>query len=274
MTINLDDATDAMIALAELAGEQAPNADLAGQITGSISILGAAHARLALAIDRALSIKFAAQGLSLDGDGAFRLTSAAGELVGIELDANAAQGSFDLGLGATTVHVPGTELDPTSTDIALGGATVNASLQGHTLHLDNISLGTQTTTVSVGGQQGLAIDLNPADGRSLDATITVDPATGDETIEVSPRLDLQTTVDHLVLGDEAPVYDVTRVQIDGALRGTALGLVEVLSGSVSVTTNPAQYGFSATAGQCVQATENYDDTTYTSYTTYAVGACL
>jgi hypothetical protein len=274
VTVNLDDATDAMIAMALLLGEQAPNANLSGEITGSLHILGTAHARLALSFGRPLSIKFADQGVGLDSDAAYRLTSAAGEIIGVELDAIAPSGAFDLGLGATTAHIPGDELDPASRDLDLGGATVNASFQGSTLSLDNISLGAKTTTVSVGGQQAIAIDLNASDGRKLSATITVDQATGDETLEVSPRFDLQTSVDHGLLGDEAPVYDTTRVQIEGSLRGSELsGQTEVVSGSVTVTTNPAQYGFSATAGQCIQSTEVYDDTTFQSYTTYATGAC-
>jgi hypothetical protein len=274
VTVNLDDAGDAMIALAQITGEQAPNADLAGQITGSLHIVGAAHARVALSFDRAISIKFAEDGVGLDSDGAYKLTSAAGEVIGVELDANTPGGSLDLGLGATTAHILGDELDPASRDIALGGATVNASFQGSTLTFDNISLGSSTTTVSVGGQQAIAIDLNPADGRKLSATITADIDTGDETVSVSPRLDLQTSVDHAVLGDEAPVYDVTRVQLDGSLRGNELtSEVEVLTGSLTVTTNPAQYGFSANAGECVQETEVYDDVTFESYSTFTVGAC-
>jgi hypothetical protein len=275
VTVNLDDATDAMIAMALLLGEEAPNADLSGEVTGSVHVLGTAHARLALSFDRPVSIEFADQGVGIDTDAAYRFASAAGEIVGVELDASAPSGRFDLGLGATTVHIPGDELDPASRDIALGGATVNASFQGSALSLENISLGTTTTTVSVSGQTALTIDLNPADGRTLNATITADPATGDETLEVSPRFDLQTNVDHALLGDDVPTYDTTRVQIDGSLRGTELsGQTEVLSGSVTVTTSPAEYGFAATAGQCIQATEVYDDSTFQSYMTYAVGACL
>jgi hypothetical protein len=264
-----------MIAMALLLGEEAPNADLSGEVTGSVHILGTAHARLALSFGRPISIKVADQGVGLDTDAAYRFTSAAGEIIGVELDASAPSAAFDLGLGATTAHIPGDELDPAARDIALGGATVNASFDGSTLSLDNISLGTTATTVSVGGQQAIAIDLNAGDGRKLDATVTTDPATGDETLTVSPRLDLQTSVDHALLGDEAPVYDTTRVQLDGSLRGSELsGQTEVLAGTVTVTTNPAQYGFSASAGQCIQATEVYDDATYQSYMTYAVGACL
>jgi hypothetical protein len=274
ITVNLDDANDAMIALAQIYGEPAPNAELSGQVTGSLAILGAAHARVAVKIDRALSLKFAENGASLIGPGAYRLTSAAGEVFGIELDGVAERGDVDLGIGETTVHVPGDEFDP-ATDIVLGGATVNASFQGGTLTLENLSLGTRTTTVSYDGVQALAIDLNPNDGRKLNATVTADATTGDETLAVTPRLDLHASIDHAAAGDEPEVYDVTRVQIEGSLRGNELtSELEVLTGSVTLTTNPSQYGFSATAGQCVQATEETDSVTFQTYMQYTVGACL
>ena len=96
-----------------------------------------------------------------------------------------------------------------------------------------------------------------------------------ETLTVSPRLDLQTTVDHALLGDTAPRYDVTRILIDGSLRGIAdTDQVEVVSGTFSMTTNPAQYGFSAAAGQCVTTTFATDPVTYEDYETHSVGACL
>jgi hypothetical protein len=268
VTLNLDDATDAMIALAPLFGEQAPNADLSGQITSSLKIHGHAHASASVSFDRALSIRFADQGVGLDSDAAFRFASAAGEIVAVELDANTPKAKFDLGLGLTTAHIGGDAVEP-SADFVLGGATVNATFQGNTLTMNNISLGNQSTTFTSGGVQSLAIDLNKNDGRKLNATIVVDPGTGSETVTVSPRLDLETFTD-----DEPFPYNVTRVQLDGSLRGyEGSDVTEVLSGSFAMTTNPAQYGFSAVAGQCVTATEIYDEDTYSSWTQYSVGAC-
>ncbi|HEY5950402.1 MAG TPA: hypothetical protein VIV40_33155 [Kofleriaceae bacterium] len=273
LTVNLDDATDAMIALAQVFGEQAPNADLRGQVTSSLKIHGHAHAGASVSFDRAINIKFADQGIGLDSDGAYRFASAAGEVISIDLDGNTPKANLALGLGLTTAHIAGDSTDP-STDFVLGGATVDATFQGNTLTLDNISLGNQTTTLAMGGQQAIAIDLNPNDGRKLSATVTADPVTGTETLTVSPRLDLQTSINHTVLGDEVDVYDVTRVLLDGSLRGSADGTqIEVVSGSFSLATNPASYGFSATAGQCVFAVDMYDETTFTSWTEYSVGAC-
>ena len=272
VTFNLDESSDAMAALAQVFGTQAPNADLSGQITASIQIIGQAHAKIALTFDRALSIKFADQGVDLNGADAFRFTSAQADVFSIELDGHATKGSFDLGLGETTAHVPH-DLEP-ATDYFLAGATVNATFQAHTLTLNNISLGNKSTTISVGGQQASSVDLNPNDGRKLNATITHDPATLTQTVTVSPRLEMLSSVNHALLGDDQPVYDVTRVFLDGSLRSTALpDQVEVLAGTYSITTNPAQYGFTATAGQCVLGDDVYDPVTYDSYTQYTVGAC-
>jgi hypothetical protein len=47
----------------------------------------------------------------------------------------------------------------------------------------------------------------------------------------------------------------------------------VVSGTFAITTNPASYGFSATAGQCVTSTDTYDSVTYNDYTAYTVSAC-
>jgi hypothetical protein len=92
---------------------------------------------------------------------------------------------------------------------------------------------------------------------------------------VSPKLDARMAIDHAALGDSAGVYDVTRVLIDGTLhRSDASDQVEVVSGEFSIVTNPASYGFTATAGQCVSSTESLDATTDLYYTEWSVGACL
>ena len=217
------------------------------------------------------SIAFADQGADLHGPDAFRASSAVAQVGSIELDGTAGVGGFALGLGATTVHAPGAD----GFDLDLPGATVQASLaNGQPLQLTHISLGDRTTTLSKGGAQAVAIDLNPSDGRALDATITADAATGLETLTVAPRLDLRMAVDHGVLGDAQPVYDVTRVLLDGSLRGgEASDQVEVVSGAFAISTTPASYGFAATAGQCVTGADVYDSTTLSSYTQWTVGAC-
>ncbi len=273
ITVDLDGADHAIVALAQAFGEQAPNASLSGQVTGKIEVLGSAHAKISSSIDRAMSIKVAPQGESLDGDNAFRFASAAAQVLSVELDGNAPLLAVDLDIGETTAHVPGSN-GSVSTDIDLAGLTGDATYTGgNTLQIDNISLGDKTTTISKGGAQAIAVDVNPSDGRTLSATLTADPATGVDTLSVLPRLDVQLAIDHAVLGDTPPVYDVTRVQLDGSLSGLP-GSNEVrVGGGFAIATNPAQYGFTATAGQCVTSTDTYDTTSGQYYTAYSVGVC-
>jgi hypothetical protein len=47
----------------------------------------------------------------------------------------------------------------------------------------------------------------------------------------------------------------------------------VQTGTFSISTNPAQYGFSATAGQCVSGEETFDATADDFYTAWTVGVC-
>jgi hypothetical protein len=160
-------------------------------------------------------------------------------------------------------------------ELDLAGATATASFaDGKPLALTHVSLGNRTTTVSIGGVRAVAIDLNAQDGRAFDVTVSHDAATATDTLEVTPKLDLQLTVDRAVLGGTPPVYDVTRVTIDGSLRGSDTSdQVEVLTGSFSVTTDPASYGFAATAGQCVTAADATDPTTGSTFTQLIVAAC-
>ena len=272
VTIDLDGAEAAAEALASAFGEVAPTARLQGRFTGRLDILGTAHARVSLTVDRAIAVAVADAGIDLDGADAFRFTTGAGKIAQAELDGTSATASAELDLRATTMHSPGIDgfdLDLPGASIAMAGAA------GQPVQLTNISLGERTTTLRKNGALALSIDLNPNDGRSLDATITGDATAGTETITVSPKLDAQIAIDHAVFGDYAPVYDVTRVLLTGGLRGSDLSdQVEVIGGSFAMTTNPASYGFAATAGQCVSSTEAVDATSGDYYTRWTVGTCL
>lgn len=248
VTVNLDEASSALTALSQLEGGEPMTAKLSGSVTGSVTILGSAHAKLALDFDRAISAEF-------DGS---KFTSAAAKVISVDLDGQAKKAALSVALGETTAHMPGDQLDPQARDFLLGGLSVDASFDGNALSLSNISLGNKTTTFKVGGQQALAIDLNPNDGRKLSATLVAD------TLTVVPRFDLQMAMNRALL-DEAPAaYDVTRVFLEGALRGNEnSGVLKVMTGTFAITTNPAQYGFSATAGQCVSSLEEG----------FSVGAC-
>jgi len=272
ITVDLDDAQRAFVALAGVFGKDVPNARLSGQVTAKLEILGAAKLRASLTIDRALAIAFAETGASLDGPDAYVLTSAKAEVFAITLDGKGRSGSVALGLGETAIKAPD---DGKRVELDLAGATATAAFAAdQPLELSHVSLGNRTTTLSINGARAVAIDLNAQDGRDFDATVSHDAVTGTDTLDVTPKLDLQLTVDHAVLGDTPPVYDVTRVLLDGSLRGSDTGdQVEVLAGSFSITTNPASYGFAATTGQCVTATDAIDPSTGSTFTKFSVSVC-
>lgn len=269
LSISLDDAGRALTALAQLAGVAAPNVKLAGQITGEVAVLGAAHAKVALRVDRDVAIAFADAGKALDGVDAFRLASAKAELFAFELDNTAKTATLALGVGSTQVAIPGT----TPVQIDLPGLTGRAVLAaGQPLVVSDVGLGDRTFTVTRGGKRAMAIDLNPDHGRTLIATITPAAGAAGETLAVSPRLDLRATVDHAALGDTKGVYDVTQLLLDGSIRHTATGFA-VATGSFRVTTDPASYGVAATAGQCVTQATATDPTSGKSYERWTVGVC-
>ena len=266
LTVDLDSAGKAITALAMIYAEQPPNLRLAGQVTAELQILGTAHAKASLHIDRDLAIAVADQGQALDGAQAFQLTSVRADVLAVELDGGAGTGALDLALGATKVQAP-TDTDPLVLD--LPGATADAAFTTNgPVALTGIGLGDRALTVSRGGQRGFALDLNPDNGRTLDATLATDG-----TFTVTPKLDLHLAVDHAVLGDTAGPYDVMQVLLTGAVRPTPSGNLQVVSGTFAVVTNPAAYGIVASAGQCIADTEVSDTTSDTYYDQWMTTTC-
>lgn len=272
LTVDLDETSDAIAVIAPLFNQQAPNARLSGRVTGKLTVLGPKHVEAGITIDRAIDVKFADAGIDLASDEAFRFSTAAAKLLLINLDGAAVSGSVSLGLGQTTAHSPGTD----GFDLDLPGAagTVHVS-DGGPLTLDDVSLGNRTTTLSKQGVSALTIDLNADSGRTVSGVLSYDAASDVAELSVSPRFDLALTANHSALGDSPPVYDVTRIQLEGGLRTRpAAGQLEVVGGSLSLATNPAQFGFAAAAGQCVSGDDIYDSATGQTYTAWQVGGCL
>jgi len=271
LSVDLDEAQDAAIAIATAFGQTLPNAEISGKVTGKLTILGAAHAKVAFDIDRALDIKVAENGALLTGPDAFRLTSAAAHVFEIEVDGAAGTGAFALGLADTTLHTPGED----RFDLDLPGATAEVALAANQpLQIKNISLGNRTTKLSKNGALAVGIDLNANDGRKLDAVLAFDDSAGTGSIAVSPKLDAQIQIDHAALGGEPSLYDVTRVQLTGGLQGAdGSDQIQVVNGSFAITTNPAQYGFTATSGQCVRSSSETDPSTGDDYTKWTAGVC-
>ncbi len=263
VSLDLDGSTQAMVALAELAGETAPSATLSGEVSATLELLGDAHVRATLTFDRAISVAVADQG----GDPAM-LTSARGDALSVELGAAT---TVQLGLGQTTLHVPATAT-AASTDLVLPGATGSVVVQDQTLTFDGLSLGNQPVTIAKNGFVAIALALDPDDGGAVSGTV-IDTA-GTSTLAVSPRLDVRQAIDHTKLGDAPPVYDVTRMLLDGMLAGPDGGdMLDVTSGTFSIATDPASYGFTAAAGSCVTRSAATDPASGASFTQYAVTAC-
>lgn len=273
VTVDLDGAQRAFVALAAVFDQDLPNVALGGRVTGKIEVLGTAKVKLSASIDRALSIKSAAAGADLAGPGAFVLASAKATVVAVTLDGHARSGALAIGLGETAVKLPAAS-DGKRFELDLPGVTATAAYSdGQPLALTHLGLGGRTTVISISGVRAQTIDLNPDHGRALDVTLSRDPATGTETVAVTPRLDLRMTIDHAVLGDSPPVYDVTRVLLDGSLRGDGATDRVQVTGSFSIATNPASYGVTATTGQCVTSTVATDPTTGEPFTRWTAGSC-
>jgi hypothetical protein len=256
IAIDLDGQSAAVAALAELAGWASPIANTQGAIDGELAVRGDRHVAGHVTVSRPVAIAVAPAGDAMSGPTALRFATVAAPVWAFELDAGAPLVQLDLGLGETLLHVPG---DPASgvksTDVDLAGATAHLGFAGgSSLAIGGISLGGKTTTIGKDGVVGETIDVNPSDGRALDATWVFEPAVGIDTVVVAPRLEVARTVDHGVLGDAPPAFDITRIALTGALsRIQASGQLRVEAGRLAVTTAPAQYSFSADAGQCVSA---------------------
>lgn len=241
--------------------------ELSGAISARLAVLGTAHVAIALNVDQPVHIAIG------DGTGGEPLaldTAAAQPLVRVELDGVAVTGSAQLGLGSTQVHIPA-DLDP-ALDVDLAGVTATAAMAAGALTIDRLSLGDRTTTVAVGGQQAIAIDLNPDAGRGLGMTVTGDAT--DATFAITPGLDLRVAIDHAVLGDTPPRYDITHVLLWGGSPSTVRETPDqlmVMSGALSLDTNPVGYGVVVDGGQCLG--EELRTDADGSYTAYVATAC-
>lgn len=271
ISLDLEEAQDAASAIAAALGEDFPNASLHGKITGSLTVLGTAHAEADLTFDRAIDIAFAADGISLTSPDAVHFATAASHVLHVGLDGHTGLGMLALALGTTTAHVPSADVG--TLDLDLPAATATVAVADGAITLTNVSLGDRTTKLLHDGVVALAIDLNAADGRTLSANVTTD-SVGGALLEVSPKLDLQVAIDRVALDAQTARYDVTRVHLDGSLASTADDdRVRVAAGTFAITTSPAQYGFSATANQCVAGATEVDETTFESYVVWTVDAC-
>jgi hypothetical protein len=235
ITADLDGGGSALIAVAAALGVQVPAAQLAGQITFELDVAGPAHVLAALTVDRPVAVALADQSGALDGDGTVRFAAPAGELVGFDLDAAARTFAGHLDLSGISAHTPGH-------DYAIATATGEAVFDGTALELSSLAL-----SASESVDQHVAATLVVSE---LAATLA--STNGRETLTPAPRLELASFVDHGLLADTAPAFDITHLVIDGEVRGDA-AMLAVTTGAFSLATNPAPFGFVASAGECVTA---------------------
>lgn len=106
-----------------------------------------------------------------------------------------------------------------------------------------------------GGADGLVLDLVPDRG-PVHLAVIGELRTGTRTVSASPLLDVRIHIDHAVLGDAPPAFDVTQVVLSEGVR-TRRGAdqIEIVGGMLAVQTEPAAYGFAAVDRQCVHPAE-------------------
>ncbi|HEY3804518.1 MAG TPA: hypothetical protein VGL61_18000 [Kofleriaceae bacterium] len=229
-------------------------APFSGNASLDLKVSGAAHITASLTFGSAIAV----------GWGGASLTSAAGSPLTVDLDGGRPQIAATLAFGATTLGVADTTL-------AVPGLAATVGFDGHALTLDRISLGDQTATLAKAGAQAIAIDLNPNAGRTFGAVLS--NSAGVETIAVAPSLEIRQQIDHGVLGDGAPVYDVTDLSLDAALHGSAgSDQVEVVHGTYDIATAPASYGVTGTDARCIVSTPS-TTSSGESYDLLAVATC-
>lgn len=221
------------------------------QIKGSVSVLQpikVADGDFSLSLAQSLPL----YALTLDG--------AAETLLG-EMNAGAIDGLFPV-TSYVWDETTGTETE-SSYDLGfhIGGATGTMLLDAATeaLAITGLGLGDTTTTFSVDGNEVVAIDLNPADGRTIDLDIA-SPSEDVVTVEVSPKLDLSIAMKFAaaaaVLGevDDWMLDDVLRIKLDGAAKPAvqmAGEQMEVLDGTLTMSLDNAGITHTVSAGQCL-----------------------
>ncbi len=137
-------------------------------------------------------------------------------------------------------------------------AATTLSVDADTLTVTEISLGDETSTLQIDGEQVIGVDLNAAANRVLSATIgSIDDGVD---ITVDPEFDLSISMNMAAAGlafeDVEPwmMDDTLSIVLDGAAQPRVLigddGL-QVVDGSLSIELENAGSSISASAGQCL-----------------------
>lgn len=183
--------------------------------------------------------------------------AAASPAVSMHLDGPHHQIVSALQLGRVAVNVPASADAKTPGKLAVIPALSLAAVTrgGHT-DVHALSLGGHPATISVHDQVAASLAINPDDGGAVDLAIDTEDDTGAVVVEASPKLDVRVSMDWATLGMEAPASWPTRLVLDaaaganGAVR-LAGDELEVVAGTLSVTTGPNGTVDTYEAGQCV-----------------------
>lgn len=259
--------------LSRAIASRATNIALAGGLTASLEVFGPAEVVASLDVDRALSIKLADAGESLDGPTAFSLTSAKADAFSINPIGRLDALFVFLDVGNTRIVMPQDGQPPVELDLPGLSAQVRFVAHAPTV-MYRVGLGDRTTKISLGGAVAQTIDLNAETGRRFGVTVTEDRETGSATLTLHDSVELAMTTDHDLLGQPPPVYDVTRISLTGSLVVDGNGrLFELRDGSFGAATAPPNYGFSAGPGQCVTGSDEIDLSSGLPFTRWAVAVC-
>lgn len=276
--IELDDVADVIEAIARA---EDPSFRLPGSIDGRLRLQLNRNAdeSYGVALSVLEAVKVELDGSLFDQAEPVRISIARSTpAFALDLDPTANEIAITTALGAVDLSVPmdllsfsasetcnsegcvtesGGGLNGDRLDFHLGGATaaVLFNALSESIELTGVSLGNDTTRLSVDGRTVLALDLNADHGRSFNATLTAD-ADGRLQIAVEPSFQLALDVALGGVWDSVADWlsdDEIEISLSGADRPTIAlqdGELEVVSGTLTLTSS-AQGTLSVNAGQCL-----------------------
>jgi hypothetical protein len=159
---------------------------LAGRVRSSLRKLGPEHAAAAFSVLQDVSVEADDPMMSVK-------TAKADPLFGLDFDGVAKKASIKLGFGQTDVQAPWDPKDvsPPNRDLHVSVGALGGELQLEDMvkQLTFKGLGVGATFVDVRDKRVFQLDLNPADGRKFDATVTV-VGKDNPRVAVNPKVDL------------------------------------------------------------------------------------
>lgn len=234
-------------------GTTPPNVDVDGTIAFGLTVLGPKHVEVRAEIEDALKLAFAPAGVSLSSADAVRFSSEASKVFAWEVDATAEKVSAALDLGTTKLHTPASGTDEPMIDLDIPAIEATVVVEkDQPVKINGVSLGDRDLTVAANGSRAATISLNADHGRKVDIAVT-EPSAGETQMAFSTAFDLRMDVNQAALGEDPELFQIKRVLLDGATPtiSSSGDVLRVVSGSFAMTTDPAQYSVTATAGQCL-----------------------